>query len=112
MCRAWDVGRAEPPTVEFGAPALVLAGQLDPVIALPEVEQAARRLRAQLIEFPATGHSADASWWHCLDPLIARFLAEPMVKLDDREIEECRGEAEETEFTALERPDSLSDLDH
>ena len=110
VCRAWNVGRAEPLAVVAGPPALVLAGQLDPVIALPEVEQAARSLRAQLIEFPATGHSVDASWWHCLDPLIASFLADPLARLDDRAIEECRSHADETEFSALERPESLPDL--
>jgi pimeloyl-ACP methyl ester carboxylesterase len=110
VCRAWNVGRAEPPAVAFGGPALVLAGQLDPVIALPDVERAAHTLHAQLIEFPATGHSADASWWQCLDPLIARFLADPNKPLDDRDIEVCRREADATEFTALERPESLSEL--
>ena len=109
VCHAWDVGRAEPPVVAAGPPALVLAGQLDPVIALPDVARAARILRAQLIEFPATGHSADASWWHCLDPLIARFLADPAQPLDDRAVEACRRDADETEFSALERPESLPD---
>ncbi len=110
VCRAWDVGRAEAPAIGFGGPALVLAGQLDPVIALPEVERAAHSLRAQLIDFPATGHSAGATWWHCLDPLIARFLAEPDTPLDEEEVAACRREAEATEFTALERPETLSEL--
>jgi pimeloyl-ACP methyl ester carboxylesterase len=39
VCRAWNVGRAQPPAVAFDGPALVLAGQLDPVIALPDVER-------------------------------------------------------------------------
>jgi pimeloyl-ACP methyl ester carboxylesterase len=110
VCRAWNVGRAEPPAVAFAGPALVFAGRLDPVIPLPDVEQAAHTLRAKLIEFPATGHSADAAWWHCLDPLIARFLSDPRAALDDREVEACRREAEEIQFTALEPPESLSDL--
>jgi pimeloyl-ACP methyl ester carboxylesterase len=110
VCRAWNVGRAQPPAVAFGGPALVLAGQLDPVIALPDVESAAQALHAQLIEFPATGHSADASWWHCVDPLIARFLAKPSAPLDDRDVEACRRQADDTEFTALEPPESLSEL--
>jgi len=111
VCRAWDVGRAPTPAVAFGGPVLLLAGQLDPVIALPDVERAARDLRrARLIEFPATGHSAEASWWHCLDPLIAAFLADPEAKLDDREVEACRREAAAAEFTALALPESLSEL--
>src|SRR5207244_5912295 len=110
VCRAWDVGRAPAPAVAYGGPALLLAGQLDPVIALPEVERAARLLHGRLIALPATGHSAETSRWHCLDPLIARFLAEPGNALDDREVEACRREADQTEFTALARPESLPDL--
>jgi pimeloyl-ACP methyl ester carboxylesterase len=109
VCRAWDVGRAPESLVSFGGPALVFAGQLDPVIALPDVERAARSLHARLIVFPATGHSAASSWWHCLDPLIAGFLADPAEPLDDDDVEECRREADATEFTTLAPPEALPD---
>jgi pimeloyl-ACP methyl ester carboxylesterase len=110
VCRAWDVGRARTPAIAAGPPALLLAGQLDPVIALPDVERAASALHAQLIELPATGHSAESAWWHCLDPLIAGFLADPGAGLDAQEVEACRREADRTKFSALSRPESLSEL--
>jgi pimeloyl-ACP methyl ester carboxylesterase len=110
VCRAWDLGRAEPPAAATGLPALVLAGELDPVIPRPDVERAARELRARFVEFPATGHSAESAWWQCLDPPIAGFLADPRAPLDEAAIEACRGEAAQMRFTALSRPESLSEL--
>jgi pimeloyl-ACP methyl ester carboxylesterase len=110
ICRAWDVGRAEAPAVAFAGPALLLAGDLDPVIPLSDVARAASQLNARLIELPATGHSPETAWWQCLDPLIASFLAKPGADLDEDAIEACRGEAEATRFTALPRPESLSGL--
>jgi pimeloyl-ACP methyl ester carboxylesterase len=110
ICRAWDVGRAEAPAVAFAGPALLLAGELDPVIPLSDVAQAARQLNARMIEFPATGHSAEAAWWECLDPVIAGFLADPSADLDEDAVEGCRAEAEATRFDTLPRPESLSGL--
>jgi pimeloyl-ACP methyl ester carboxylesterase len=112
VCRAWNVGRAGAPEIAFSGPALVLAGELDPVIALPDVQAAARRLDARLIEFPATGHSAEASAWQCLDPIVGRFLRDPSAELDRSEIEDCRVEAARTAFASLQRPETLAELPH
>ena len=82
VCRAWDVGTAPKRATVFRGPALWLAGQLDPIIPLSEIERAAKSVpHSTLIAMPATGHATDASWWSCLDPLIARFLADPGEKL-------------------------------
>jgi hypothetical protein len=63
--------------------------------------------RSTLIAMPATGHATDASWWTCLDPLIARFLADPDHKLDAREVAACRKEAARQPFATLTPPEVL-----
>jgi hypothetical protein len=80
------------------------------VIPLEDVQRAARMLpRGTLIDFPATGHATDAWWWSCLDPLIGSFLADPDAPLDPQQIEDCRREADATEFATLTPPESLPD---
>ncbi len=105
VCRAWQVGASDAGAaraVRIEAPTLLLAGRLDPVIPLPSVEQAAAGFAAStLIELPATGHSTEAWWWDCLDPLIEDFLAEPERPLDAEAIADCRREADTTPFTTL-----------
>jgi pimeloyl-ACP methyl ester carboxylesterase len=112
LCRAWNVRAvaAPDPPVRFDGPVLMFAGELDPAIPLSDLQRAVKSLpRATLIALPATGHAPDSARWHCIDPLIEDFLADPERLLDADAIASCREEAQHTEFATLPLPESLPD---
>jgi pimeloyl-ACP methyl ester carboxylesterase len=83
-CEAWDVpaveGFEEP--VESDVPALVLAGEYDPVTPPDHGRRAAATLsRSTFVELPSVGHGAVFSHG-CAESLFRAFVADPAAPLD------------------------------
>lgn len=82
ICEVWDVGRApdiETRPVQSDIPALVLAGDYDPITPPAWAQSAARYLsRSFYFEFPGVGHGVLDT--DCGQTLIADFLNNPRVK--------------------------------
>jgi pimeloyl-ACP methyl ester carboxylesterase len=85
LCQSWNIDAAnelENAPVAGGVPALLLAGEYDPITPPAWAEQAATTLPgAQLVRFPGTGH-ATITRGGCTFGLIASFLAQPGAPLD------------------------------
>jgi pimeloyl-ACP methyl ester carboxylesterase len=79
-CRYWDSGQAPPAfrkPVVSDVPALLLAGEFDPVTPPEWAELAVRNLRhGELFVFPGIGHGVLDSH-HCAVELVRAFLADP-----------------------------------
>jgi hypothetical protein len=84
-CDAWHAHRAAPAQaepVQSDVPALILAGEFDPVTPRRYGALAAAGLpRATLVELPAASHGT-ARLTECTRTLVARFLDDPTASLD------------------------------
>lgn len=80
VCEVWHQGRAGPhefEPVHSAVPALILAGEFDPITPPGYGRQAARTLpNATYVEVPATGHAVSPSS-QCVRDLINAFLDAP-----------------------------------
>jgi pimeloyl-ACP methyl ester carboxylesterase len=80
ICEFWDSGVADPDErapVESDVPALVLAGEYDPVTPPTWGQRAADHLGAsQMIDIPGAGHAAITTG-DCVDGIVAAFIDDP-----------------------------------
>ncbi len=85
ICQAWNAGIGDPvenKAVYSDVPALVLAGEYDPVTPPEWAELAAETLSNHYYyEFPGTGHSVSTSQ-ECGAQLVAEFIASPLEEPD------------------------------